>query len=280
LQPTGIESLGNVTNVAVPEAAAAQPPTPNFVESAMNAPADRFASTSANFPQTSPGFAESAMNNPAAQPGAAMNTPYQSYNPTAEMLQGSGVNTLPPGMTGAGTTGIPPDASPGWIDKGLDWIKDNKLTTASLGLQALNAMNKKGPEAPKKYDGPLSKFSFNPDVYQPYEPKPPNPTYRAQYAAGGLSSLGGYSDYAGGGRMLKGPGDGMSDDIPATIANKQPARLANEEFVVPADVVSHLGNGSSEAGAKALYKMMDRVRQARTGNKKQGKQINPEKYLA
>jgi hypothetical protein len=84
----------------------------------------------------------------------------------------------------------------------------------------------------------------------------------------------------GGGRMLKGPGDGMSDDIPATIANKQPAKLANEEFVVPADVVSHLGNGSSEAGAKVLYKMMDRVRQARTGTKKQGKQINPEKYLA
>jgi len=54
----------------------------------------------------------------------------------------------------------------------------------------------------------------------------------------------------------------------------------NEEFVIPADVVSHLGNGSSEAGAKALYRMMDRVRQARTGTKKQGKQINPEKYLA
>jgi hypothetical protein len=102
----------------------------------------------------------------------------------------------------------------------------------------------------------------------------------SSFARGGISDLGGYSDYARGGRMLKGPGDGMSDDIPATIANKQPARLANEEFVVPADVVSHLGNGSSEAGAKVLYKMMDRVRQARTGNKKQGKQINPEKYLA
>jgi hypothetical protein len=80
--------------------------------------------------------------------------------------------------------------------------------------------------------------------------------------------------------MLKGPGDGMSDDIPATIAGKQPARLANEEFVIPADVVSHLGNGSSEAGAKQLYKMMDRIRKARTGTKKQGKQINPDKYLA
>jgi len=123
------------------------------------------------------------------------------------------------------------------------------------------------------------KSSFDPSKYVASNVEPPTP-YKPQYAQGGLADLGGYSDYARGGRMLKGPGDGMSDDIPATIANKQPARLANEEFVVPADVVSHLGNGSSEAGAKALYKMMDRVRQARTGNKKQGKQINPEKYLA
>jgi hypothetical protein len=100
--------------------------------------------------------------------------------------------------------------------------------------------------------------------------------YKARYAEGGISDLGGYSD---GGRMLKGPGDGMSDNIPASIAGKQPARLANEEFVVPADVVSHLGNGSSEAGAKQLYKMMDRVRQARTGQKKQGKQIKAAKYM-
>jgi hypothetical protein len=105
-------------------------------------------------------------------------------------------------------------------------------------------------------------------------------TGEMQFVRGGIANLGRYSDYASGGRMLKGPGDGMSDDIPATIAGKQPARLANEEFVVPADVVSHLGNGSSEAGAKQLYKMMERVRKARTGNKKQGKQINPERYLA
>ena len=93
-------------------------------------------------------------------------------------------------------------------------------------------------------------------------------------AAGG--HLGGYSD---GGRMLKGPGDGMSDSIPASISGKQPARLADGEFVVPADVVSHLGNGSTDAGAKQLYKMMDKVRTARTGRKSQGKQINPKKYI-
>jgi len=102
---------------------------------------------------------------------------------------------------------------------------------------------------------------------------------RPGMAGGGLSDLGGYADYARGGRMLKGPGDGMSDSIPATIAGKQPARLANDEFVVSADVVSGLGNGSSDAGAKQLYKMMDRVRAARTGKKAQAKQINPTKYM-
>jgi hypothetical protein len=71
----------------------------------------------------------------------------------------------------------------------------------------------------------------------------------------------------------------MSDHIPATIAQKQPARLADGEFVVPADVVSHLGNGSTDAGAKHLYAMMERVRAARTGNKKQGKKIDAEKFL-
>lgn len=93
---------------------------------------------------------------------------------------------------------------------------------------------------------------------------------------GGIANLGSYSD---GGQLLKGPGDGMSDHIPATIGGKQPARLADSEFVLPADIVSHLGNGSTDAGAKILYKMMDRIRMARTGTKKQGKQIKPDRYL-
>ena len=71
----------------------------------------------------------------------------------------------------------------------------------------------------------------------------------------------------------------MSDNIPASIGHKQPARLADSEFVIPADVVSHLGNGSSDAGAKKLYQMMDKVRMARTGTKKQGKQIKADKYM-
>jgi hypothetical protein len=73
-------------------------------------------------------------------------------------------------------------------------------------------------------------------------------------------NLGGYSD---GGRLLKGPGDGVSDDIPAVIGNKQPARLADGEFVIPARIVSELGNGSTDAGAKRLYAMMDKIQAGR-----------------
>lgn len=110
-----------------------------------------------------------------------------------------------------------------------------------------------------------------------YEPKTNAYTGQAMMmAGGGLSDLGGYSD---GGRMLKGRGDGMSDSIPASIGGKQPARLADGEFVVPADVVSHLGNGSTDAGAKRLYSMMDKVRQARTGKKKQAPAVNPNKMM-
>ena len=81
------------------------------------------------------------------------------------------------------------------------------------------------------------------------------------------------------GRYLQGNTDGMADKIPAQIGRKQPAALSHGEFVVPADVVSHLGNGNSDAGAKKLYQMMDRIRVARTGNKQQGKQINPDKFM-
>jgi hypothetical protein len=96
------------------------------------------------------------------------------------------------------------------------------------------------------------------------------------YAAGGIANL------AKGGRprYLAGQTDGMADKIKANIDGNQEARLSHGEFVVPADVVGHLGNGNSEAGAERLYAMMDRIRKARTGTKKQGKQINPDKYLA
>ena len=148
--------------------------------------------------------------------------------------------------------------------------------------------------------------SFNvgmPASYSSPTPPVPSSPYPARNAAqGGLldsmeqnsypqarlplqhMSRGGLEDtqeYAAGGKLLRGPGDGMSDSIPAVIKGAKPQRaaLADGEFVIPADVVSHLGNGSTEAGAKRLYSMMDKVRHARTGNPKQGKQINPDKFM-
>jgi len=103
---------------------------------------------------------------------------------------------------------------------------------------------------------------------------------RGYAVGGGLGSLGSYSD---GGRLLKGPGDGVSDSIPATIgAKNQPARLADGEFVIPARIVSELGNGSTDAGAKKLYAMMDRVQRARgktTGKNKVAANSRADKYL-
>ena len=171
-------------------------------------------------------------------------------------------------------------------------LKANPFTAAGAGVAgAIGGREEmKGPE---EYDGPLKRFKFNPESYRPsfyaaeggiadlaaggYDRMVgEEPMYQAM-AAGGIANLGSYSD---GGRMLKGPGDGMSDSIPASISGKRPARLADGEFVVPADVVSHLGNGSTDAGAKQLYAMMNKVRQARTGRKAQGKQIDPRQYMA
>lgn len=109
------------------------------------------------------------------------------------------------------------------------------------------------------YDG-SSRFNHGPE-YPMQQPQNFN-------SGGGIYNLGGYSD---GGRLLKGPGDGVSDDIPAQIGAKQPARLADGEFVLPARIVSELGNGSTDAGAKRLYAMMDRVQANRKKTVGKGK---------
>ena len=93
-----------------------------------------------------------------------------------------------------------------------------------------------------------------------------------QMAAGGIATL-------KKGKYLDGASDGMADKVPANIDGVQEARLSDGEFVIPADVVSHLGNGNSDAGAKVLKGMMSRVRKARTGNTKQGKEIDPNKFI-
>ena len=204
---------------------------------------------------------------------------------------GSGIATPYVGPQAAMAPNMAAPAAPGGLPGLFDQATTayGKLPTVAkygipLAAAAMLADRKSPYPGQEPYDGPLNKLKYDPDRYKPLEVKPPTP-YTPVYkdyrnmAGGGLADLGGYADYARGGRMLKGPGDGMSDSIPAVIAGKQPARLANDEFVVSADVVSHLGNGSSDAGAKQLYKMMDRVRAARTGKQAQAKQINPNKYM-
>ena len=162
------------------------------------------------------------------------------------------------------------------------------ILTGISGMEALDAEQKyydqqlaSGNIAQEEYDANTARI--NESRARSEQAMRDNPY---QFAGGGsINDEMGGDDYAmgyamgGQPRFLSGGGDGMSDSIKATINEKQPARLADGEFVIPADVVSHLGNGSSKAGAKQLYAMMDRVRSARTGRKSQGKQINPRKYM-
>ena len=123
-----------------------------------------------------------------------------------------------------------------------------------MGMGLIQKLLSSGAMSP---DAGMKRYSFNPETQQ----------YTAM-AGGGLTDLGGYSD---GGRLLKGPGDGVSDSIPATINNKQPARLADGEFVIPARIVSEIGNGSTDAGARKLYAMMNRVQNKRRKTVGKGK---------
>ena len=110
------------------------------------------------------------------------------------------------------------------------------------------------------------------------EPEPQNTMVGQGYNMGGITDLA-RGGSTGRPRYLRGHTDGMADKLDTDIDGKQAAKLSHGEFVIPADIVSHLGNGNSDAGANVLYRMMDRVRKARTGNPKQGKQINPEKFM-
>jgi hypothetical protein len=161
-----------------------------------------------------------------------------------------------------------------YYDQDPDTRYQDALTAAQIRQAKVNQRAYVSPPVAKR-PTPLGKLNMPTSAKSKESSSGDVEAYR-----GGImhSSLGGYA--AGGNpRLLKGPGDGMSDNIPATINGRQPARLADGEFVVPADVVSHLGNGSTDAGAKQLHGMMDKVRKARTGNPKQGKEIKPQKYM-
>ena len=154
-------------------------------------------------------------------------------------------------------------------------MMNNKGSSSSGGssyIPALQANRSQLPYAPVGRPGAGGQTYFSPTTYTPKAAE----GGLMGLAGGGMSSLGGYSD---GGRLLRGPGDGVSDSIPATIGGRQPARLAEGEFVVPARIVSELGNGSTNAGANKLYDMMDRVQKARRQTKNVAADTKAHKYL-
>jgi len=228
-------------------------------------------------------------------------------------LASKGLLTAQELAAAAGTAGaLTKDGIGDLLTKAKDVVTDKAKDTSSgsgsgiglggaLGLMALmSMMNKGGGAAPAStatipeltatrtqlpYD--VDKKGVNPNTpYRPgqggvtyFSPTTYTPTPKA--AGGGLMSLGqsNLGSYSDGGRLLKGPGDGVSDSIPAIIGRKQPARLANGEFVIPARIVSELGNGSTDAGAKRLYEMMARVQKARRNTKNVAANTKAAKYL-
>lgn len=236
------------------------------------------------------------------------------YGKSAAALAAATAAGIDPDIVGSGANlpfpGVNP--TPG-IGDFLSKVKDKVLGSSDsssgsgsgmgiLGLMALmSMMNKGGGGTPAStatipeltatrsqlpYD--VDKKGVNPNT--PYRPGQGGVTYFSpttytptppKAAGGGLMSLGqsNLGSYSDGGRLLQGPGDGVSDSIPAIIGRKQPARLANGEFVIPARIVSELGNGSTDAGAKRLYEMMDRVQSVRRKTKNVAANTKASKYL-
>lgn len=180
-----------------------------------------------------------------------------------------------------GTLGDLLSKTPGAISSGIQgllgqgstdmqsYLKNNAGTlTTLLGLYALMGGNK--PSAPAGYAGSIPKLTATREQLPQPEGRRPGSAAGPYFAPVKYAAVGGY---------LRGATGGMADELDTTIDDKQPAKLSHGEFVIPADVVSHLGDGNSEAGAKKLYQMMDRVREARTGKKTQAPAIKAEKLM-
>ena len=235
--------------------------------------------------QLPPGTITYAPNDPGFIPTGAAGTPSASLAQTPEAANLGILNDGTGGVDAATNANF----QPGTVASGTPaenpmFPNINKFYAANpiaapAGAGALASAlgdTKRDKEEEEEYSSQLDRFTYNPD------------TYVARAASGGLmdtavarrlmsgGQLGSYSD---GGQALQGPGDGMSDSIPGVIGGAQPARLADGEFVVPADVVSGIGNGSTDAGSRQLYAMMDKIREARTGRTKQAPEINPRRMM-
>jgi hypothetical protein len=268
LEAVGLEGL-NATPSVVAQTGLTTPP-PTFIDQIGNAASNAYNSVSSGV--------SNAFNDPASliPKNALVNQDLGTVASNAGKVLG--------GDTSAFTGSLSKSVMPMYVGMtGMQAIDEME----KFKKEQEEAENKQEANRQKYTDLGLAELKKNPFMYA----EGGNVTDDAGIAGrpDGLTPMGsplGYTsggplNYAAGGtpRFLSGGGDGMSDSIPATIDGKQPARIADGEFIIPADVVSHLGNGSSKAGAKQLYSMMDKVRSARTGTKKQGKQISPNKYL-
>ena len=199
------------------------------------------------------------------------NKPVPKMEAVRQQIQYDDTNRVP------GSTGRQYFTDTQFVPQGDTAARDAAVAASTQQAQGIKAMAPSYQEQPNPWAGKMSLTTLKPAVAPPpaavdatMPPDVPPPT---GFAAGGIAGL--QKD----GRYLGGQTDGMADEIPSTIDGEQPAALSHGEFVIPADVVSHLGNGNSEAGAKKLYEMMDRIRMARTGTTEQGKEINPEEFM-
>jgi hypothetical protein len=272
---------------------------PDVTQSVIAQPPSPMTLDSVGYKQLTP--APNMMTTPAA------NAAYESSLANQQMAFDAGTTGERLSTMGKGAQDL---AKPGGLGRfyenlgNVEYTYGPKTTLAAAAAPTLAEAMKPGeppPETPVDSD-PGQQFDYIADQTTPTPMSDPSgreqkyfdsryvkrsaPRFAANggmMASGGISdaayNLGGYSD---GGRLLRGPGDGVSDSIPAVIGKKQPARLADGEFVVPARIVSELGNGSTEAGARKLYAMMDRIQKTRgktVGKGKVAKNSRADKHL-
>lgn len=241
--------------------------------------------TSKNLGSTAAKALQSAMKNPGATLGTALaavkmmtggnqvetggyNKPIPKFEAVREQIQYNDPNRRP------GEAGRQYFTDTRFAPQGNTAGAEAASAEQAAGILA--AYQPRAAEAPNPYAGKMNLAYSRPAAQAPAQPAalPQIPTQLN--AQGGIPmAQGGLADA---GRYLQGKTDGMADEIPSSIDGEQPAALSHGEFVIPADVVSHLGNGNSDAGAQKLYEMMDRIREARTGTKEQGKEIDPDEF--
>lgn len=311
----GGAGIGSALSASGAAAAPAAAPAASLGEAAATVPAAPVVSgsplggigytpTAATTAATSPAFTaidpNSAIQVGSGSPMAGANIPVRPVNaPLPASQQAVAPNSMATGFRtnanqmfeGAKSLGSPEGRAA--FMKNLEAVPGTfgPKTTLAAAAAPLLMPDEQKQETPAP-SGPGQQYTYSANPTNPFPTPDPygreqryfNPVYTPRMAdggmaRGGISDLGDYSD---GGRLLRGPGDGVSDSIPAMIGEKQPARLADGEFVVPARIVSELGNGSTEAGARKLYAMMDRIQKARgktVGKGKVAKNSRAEKHL-